>query len=43
MKAVTLGENGVERILEFELNNEEKSSLNNTLIAVKKTVKETKL
>jgi len=38
-----IGENGVERILEFELNNEEKSSLNNTLIAVKKTVKETKL
>ena len=38
-----IGENGVERILEFELNNEEKSSLNNTLMAVKKTVKETKL
>ena len=38
-----IGENGVERILEFELNNEEKSSLNNTLMAVKKTIKETKL
>ena len=38
-----IGEKGVERILEFKLNNEEKSSLNNTLIAVKKTVEETKL
>ena len=38
-----IGSNGVERILEFELNDREKSELNNTLEAVKKTVEETGL
>ena len=38
-----IGKSGVEKILEFDLNDSEKSALNNTLDAVKKTVKETKL
>ena len=38
-----IGANGVERILEFELQNHEKEALNNTLIAVQKTVSETGL
>ncbi len=38
-----IGKNGVEKILEFELRDDEKSALNNTLKAVKKTVLETKL
>ena len=38
-----IGSNGVERILEFELNDKETSELNNTLEAVKKTVEETGL
>ena len=38
-----IGKNGVEKILEFELRDDEKSSLDNTLEAVKKTVLETKL
>ena len=38
-----IGKNGVEKILEFELRDDEKSALNNTLEAVKKTVLETKL
>ena len=38
-----IGKGGVEKILEFDLNDSEKSALNNTLDAVKKTVKETKL
>ena len=38
-----IGKNGVEKILEFELRDDEKSALDNTLEAVKKTVLETKL
>ena len=38
-----IGSNGVERILEFDLKDEEKKSLNDTLEAVKKTVEETGL
>ena len=38
-----IGKNGVEKILEFELRDNEKSALDNTLTAVKKTVLETKL
>ena len=38
-----IGKNGVEKILEFELRDNEKSALENTLEAVKKTVLETKL
>ena len=38
-----IGKRGVEKILEFDLNDSEKSALNNTLDAVKKTVEETKL
>ena len=38
-----IGAGGVERILEFKLKNDEKAALNNTLEAVKKTVKETGL
>ena len=38
-----IGSGGVERILEFDLSDDEKSELNNTLEAVKKTVSETAL
>ena len=38
-----IGKKGVERILEFELRDDEKTALENTLEAVKKTVAETKL
>ncbi|MAQ43907.1 MAG: malate dehydrogenase [Candidatus Marinimicrobia bacterium] len=38
-----IGSNGVEKIIEFEMNNEEKGQLNQTLSAVKKTVSETGL
>jgi len=38
-----IGSNGVEKIIEFNLNDEEKSQLNQTLEAVKKTVSETGL
>ena len=38
-----IGSNGVEKIIEFNLNDEEKSQLNQTLDAVKKTVSETGL
>ena len=38
-----IGKNGVEKILEFELHDDEKSALDSTLEAVKKTVLETKL
>ena len=38
-----IGTNGIEKILEFELKDEEKAELKNTLEAVKKTVIETKL
>ena len=38
-----IGSGGVERILEFELLDDEKEALNNTLTAVKKTVKGTGL
>ena len=38
-----IGSNGVEKIIEFDLNDEEKSQLDQTLIAVKKTVSETGL
>jgi malate dehydrogenase len=38
-----IGADGVERILEFKLKDDEKAALNNTLEAVKKTVKETGL
>jgi malate dehydrogenase len=38
-----IGKGGVERILEFELHDDEKLALNSTLEAVKKTVLETKL
>ena len=38
-----IGSGGVEKILTFDLNDEEKSSLNNTLVEVKKTVSETGL
>jgi len=38
-----IGSNGVEKIIEFEMNDEEKTQLNKTLHAVKKTVSETGL
>ena len=38
-----IGNNGVEKILEFTLNDDEKTELNKTLEAVKKTVAETEL
>ena len=38
-----IGSDGVERIIEFEMNDEEKTQLNQTLDAVKKTVSETGL
>ena len=38
-----IGCNGVEKILEFTLNDDEKTELNKTLEAVKKTVAETEL
>ena len=38
-----IGKKGIERILEFELRDDEKTALKNTLEAVKKTVAETKL
>jgi len=38
-----IGAGGVERILEFELQEKEKNALNDTLEAVKNTVAETKL
>ena len=38
-----IGADGVERILEFELQDHEKEALNNTLVAVQKTVSETGL
>ena len=38
-----IGANGVEKIIEFEMNDEEKTQLNQTLEAVKKTVAETGL
>ena len=38
-----IGSNGVEKIIEFDLNDEEKAQLNETLEAVKKTVSETGL
>ena len=38
-----IGSNGIEKILEFKLKDEEKTELQNTLEAVKKTVIETKL
>ena len=38
-----IGKNGVEKILEFELRDDEKSALDSTLEEVKKTVLETKL
>jgi malate dehydrogenase len=38
-----IGAGGVERILEFDLQDDEKQELNQTLTAVQKTVGETKL
>ena len=38
-----IGSNGIEKILEFDLLDNEKNELNNTLEAVKNTVKETGL
>ena len=38
-----IGGNGVEKILTFDLNEEEKNALENTLAEVKKTVEETGL
>ena len=38
-----IGSGGIEKIIEFSLTDEEKEALDNTLIAVKKTVSETKL
>ena len=38
-----IGASGIEKIIEFSLTDEEKSALENTLDAVKKTVEETKL
>ena len=38
-----IGKKGVEKILEFELHDDEKSALDDTLEAVKKTVLETGL
>ena len=38
-----IGKGGVEKILEFDLSDSEKSALSSTIEAVKKTVKETKL
>ena len=38
-----IGSNGIEKILDFKLQDDEKEELNNTLEAVKKTVLETGL
>ena len=38
-----IGSSGIEKIIEFNLTNDEKNALENTLNAVKKTVSETKL
>ncbi len=38
-----IGSGGIEKIIEFNLTNDEKNALENTLNAVKKTVSETKL
>ena len=38
-----IGANGIEKIIEFEMNNEEKGQLEQTLNAVKETVTETGL
>ena len=38
-----IGADGIEKIIEFELTDREKSALENTLNAVKKTVAETNL
>ena len=38
-----IGASGIEKIIEFSLTDKEKSALDNTLDAVKKTVEETKL
>ena len=38
-----IGSNGIEKIIELDLNDEEKTQLNETLHAVKKTVAETGL
>jgi malate dehydrogenase len=38
-----IGSRGIEKIIEFSLTEKEKSALENTLNAVKKTVSETKL
>ena len=38
-----IGSGGIEKIIEFSLTDKEKEALDNTLIAVKKTVRETKL
>jgi len=38
-----IGSQGVEKVLTFELNDDEKSALNNTLVEVQKTVEETGL
>ena len=38
-----IGSGGIEKIIEFNLTDEEKGALDNTLNAVKKTVSETKL
>ena len=38
-----IGKDGVEKILEFDLSDSERSALESTLGAVKKTVEETKL
>ena len=40
---VKIPKSGIEKIIEFSLTNEEKSALENTLDAVKKTVEGTKL
>ena len=38
-----IGSGGIEKIIEFNLTDDEKNALENTLDAVKKTVSETKL
>ena len=38
-----IGANGVEKIIEFDLNEDERNELKNTLEAVKKTVEDTNL
>ena len=38
-----IGSSGIEKIIEFNLTDDEKDALDNTLNAVKKTVSETKL